>query len=421
MEANRSAAGYLLPLESLNKVFACTTHWKEVEGDLRAVYHSCDTGVALCGSAVQELNRHVVEDEVEKTVGSLEGTHITQDSIDAAKKTFVDVAKALGENPMESYPKPLVVQITYRHTSVSQTAVSTINHFNKAVAALVKSVGVENGQLDPIGCESDLCDSGQHVRTTVADDLLIPYKAVRKAVNAGLAGEENPTSDQLAKVFKNKTKFLNKLDKTISIEAAFFEACSGEVGEGRVRDRMLAAFPKAPGGHTLDKTLQSLRELAETKLVKWCGVGLQSTLQVVTDVVATILAGRPPKPSFFKTSGEFMSKITLALKNHCVYQEKAADGTLKQQRVGKEAAREFFEVVAAHDLKGNLTMPMMKELYMWGWMLSEAEQERISVFEKKVVKTAVGHHAGAGAKAKQKAKEVDAKSLVASLFKKSSK
>jgi hypothetical protein len=138
---------------------ACDDKWEDVQKELADVCTASPIGNAMLGFALHQLAGKTMTDKVYELVGLLaDEAIITQELIDAKREDFVQHCRTSGQDataPMKEKDRIVL----YRSTKVPVPCHSLVDEFNMNIAALLKSVATQGGQIAALWCENDLVDA----------------------------------------------------------------------------------------------------------------------------------------------------------------------------------------------------------------------------------------------------------------------
>ena len=92
--------------------------------------------------------------------------------------------------------------------------------------------------------------------------------------------EDTLDATTVPKILKDKGGKLGRIDSSLQVDVAFWEASQGRVAEQRVRDMLLAMLPDAGSKKDISTVKHQCDELLRGKLVAWAGKGATTVSQV---------------------------------------------------------------------------------------------------------------------------------------------
>ena len=167
----------MLDVEAATKVLEAED-FVQVEEELRRVVGFSEFGAELFGSSWGMLAQSKANQVVKDISAKLLEHPITSASVTAMKKKLTLTCQECGFSATSNYAEPLEITILYRGTKVTTKAGSPMRHLELAIAAEVKTRAVQDGSLEEIGPESDLCAGvGDRQMGSYDADMITPYKA----------------------------------------------------------------------------------------------------------------------------------------------------------------------------------------------------------------------------------------------------
>ena len=130
----KSFAQLILLQQSLEKVLAVETDWKDVSTDVEAVFESSLVRKHIMARAMLMLELEVVDTKVSELMDELlEADVINKKLVDELKKKFIDSMKAKGDEVQKDYTLRKSAKISYRRAIFEVIVMSPMDHFNLAV------------------------------------------------------------------------------------------------------------------------------------------------------------------------------------------------------------------------------------------------------------------------------------------------
>ena len=411
----RSLAALVLPLASVDELFACKTKWVDVETELVEVVTSGELGAMMFGKQLESISVDKLEACLLNSVASLAGTQVTAATIAAAKSAFMKNVEVFGSDALDVFPNPKTHTVNYRGVSLHLSAVSLVDQWNNTLWAFIKTVATDQKLIDSLWCEDQLIDSRlQHEGTTLELDLTDCKSARKKATE--YIGLQEPTYISLANMFTKKGPFLCTIDRYFKIEQLFFQNSSGAPGEERFKQALLDCLPTAPGEKTPERSLGLVTKMGESKLAAWVGIGAIGNQQIVLQLLKAISSRRAPKFDSSANS-DFVLEVRCRLAHFLVLAPSA--GASDAQRIfGKEAAKAIVDNAVKKKAEGG-DISVEQDLRMaivFSWLLPDESLRALEQMRSQAVDDGPDvKRAKAGA---PKAKPMDKTKCVSNLFKK---
>ena len=103
------------------------------------------------------------------------------------------------------------------------------------------------------------------------------------------------TSEVIKALIAKRIVFISSIDRTFKIEQLFFDGCSGEKCEIRLKEEILSRLPDENRPVTPEQSVSQLSALSKSMLMTWIGAGGTALLQMTLTVVQAIHSNRAPR------------------------------------------------------------------------------------------------------------------------------
>ena len=122
--------------------------------------------------------------------------------MDKEEKDCCGVVQAYNKDPVETFAKAKRITPMYRGRPSPCTAKSFLDEWRIETSGLIKTLAIDQGLVDAVGCENDLQLAGRPVvKVTIDPELLKATKACRKAVKEILNAQPDMDGASMIKVF----------------------------------------------------------------------------------------------------------------------------------------------------------------------------------------------------------------------------
>ena len=416
------AASLIMPSSETHKLMnlPVDADWASLQTELATVVQGSQIGMRLFGAAWSKLLQGKVSKLVEATIEDLQQKDITKTSLAKNRENFLNDVRASGKEPMEAFA-PRTVDVRYRGAVVPIKITSIYDEYLMAAAGVVHGLAVDKGVLTPMFCEQDLVD--QHRKPwafTVAPEVVQGSQAARAAATEMLRGKVH-SAETLQNFFDTHSSVCLQLDRGFRLEIAFFQSVSGSGAERRLQEEILLCLPTAKNDITAQASLRALDKLESSKLMQFCGLGLQATFRSVRALVSGIVHNSPPNISGDSLT-PFMKNILAAAGRFCTYTRPQGSAQAGQQLRGSEAIQLHFKDNQAHasGSEDALSLADLQPLVTFGFLLSTKEQELAKGWADKVLKqdldasatAAVARGAKGSGKSARRKTTADARAMV---------
>eukprot|EP00971_Amphidinium_carterae_P048758 960905-Amphidinium_carterae.2 len=211
IEANRSLAGLVLPLSSVDAVLEVSEKdgFKSVSKDLGILVNGSNLGHKLFSWATHSIISGEIEEIVRVEIGSLaELSTITVGSVvESTSKAFEKLAKLPDSRAWME--KKREVTVAYGDWSVNMTASGAEEVIQMSVQAAIRHWAVSLELLTPLPAEKDLVAPAANLKVTAMDkELYTKAETARSTALKLLAGEE--AAGMTAEIMLDNPKEKNK-------------------------------------------------------------------------------------------------------------------------------------------------------------------------------------------------------------------
>lgn len=257
----------------------------------------------------------------------------------ANRKGFIEAVRSKGRDPMEIVP-PREVDVRYRDVVVPIQVSSLYDEYSAWTTAAAHGLAVDLGVLVPLFVESELVKPGRPKPTiSVAKEVVVASAAARAAANEVLFGEVH-TADAIQAALNSNKHVFTQLDRAWRLEAAFYASVSGSGAEKRLHEEVLACLPSESDAKTTETSLRMFDHLAASKLLEFCGLGLQATFRTIRYVVESIGNKAAPPLDNDNMTG-FMKIVMDRLKLYCCAEVRTKGSAQTKVMQGDEAVEHF--------------------------------------------------------------------------------
>lgn len=350
----------------------------DVEQELIKVVCSSELGRHIFGFAIEQVLNNMVKNSLQTEVQALlTKKKITVKEYAAAKKTaLVNLQKRDG---MENLPDKRDILIDYRATTFSIKVMNISEEVDFRFAAALKTLVVDNGELQALVCEDDLVGRRpKGAKGQVEKGVYMEWSAARDSCSNMLASKTCGEGDAIVSQLTKKESSLRAIDPTFLVEIRFFQSMAGEAGEQFLRDKVLALMPTAKTAISEAKVISSLKQLMASELYKFAGAGARGVVTTVSALVNDLLDGRAP--SFASNPGEFLVDIRTRMAFFCRVQVPK-----KEEIVGAGAARFLCEQCLKSDA---VDLATLEKPITFSWLLPDDLASRLEELRQQAVASA---------------------------------
>lgn len=225
-----------------------------------------------------------------------------------------------------------------------------------------------------LSCQADLADDrhghGEMQDIIIAEEMLTKARAARDLANTALGSLAVQDSEAMLNLLSKKASQYSSLDHTWDIEAAFFQGMAGDLGNHRLELKVEQMLPGEGTLKEIPTVLQQLHGLQASSLYRFCSVTAQGSVNTVTEMLASMAQGRPPRmPS---NPSAFIVSVKSRLPLFCT-----CKGPKETMLVGKPALQHMIQIIQ-NTPATERTMEMFEQPQIFGWLLSKSERARIS-------------------------------------------
>ena len=367
-------AGLVVDSAVWTALMGATGQWSDHEDLLLAAIDDSSMGKKVFTPYLAK----VLESKISKTIREMTKPLVEQDLNDEVlsrtRKQIRDRIATYATS--DQLPGRRQVTVPYRGHELSMRVESVEQEINYHLYALVKGRAVEQGQLDPLYCESSLCSS-QPVcgSASVCAKLLEGPAMARNLAKEALPDDSVASSDMIRTVLQKRQSNLASIDETFGLEVQFFTSMGAEAGAAALRDMIMNCLPS----HGVESTaaaaaLNEINVVLSSSLAKFCDKQTQGVGKACKEMVASVSMGRRPSVPT-RTASEILKGFMGKLPNLFSYQHG------QQKLYGKEALDAVYDLV---ELEGAKNLEDIEPLVIYGWCFSPEKQAKISAWSKSV-------------------------------------
>jgi hypothetical protein len=246
--------------------------------------------------------------------------------------------------------------------------------------------------------------------------------AAEEAIPLGQA-----SADAIADVLEKRIAVLCSIDKKFCVEKYFFLSVIGAGAVNRLVAEVGRCLPTEASPKTIEEVMAGLDRLGQTKLIEFCGLGLQGAFRSAKEFIASIKAGRAPNYSGGDRDS-LLTKLVMDSSAFWLTDEVAATatGAAVTLRGGKAALAKFKAISASMSENVDVTLKDLTPLAVFSWLLTQQQNDQIKGWTDVIIKADVMKAASTSAAAsvakkrtlfRGRPKNLDPKSLVISLSK----
>lgn len=378
-ELNRDHLSLLLPEADTDACMAVTGDYQKVEVALCRVVQSSKLGNLLFGSAHRQYQGGKISNLIQAKMVELVSQNITEVRVAQLRAAFVRQASDKGKDVKETQAKR-TVELMYRGCRFSMAVHSHMDEYLMAEAACIESVAVETRALGSLFCEDELVPASRPSYTiTIETKVLASAEKARLAARSALIAEK-PSGEVILNCLTTNLGQFVQLHRAFRCTVSFWQSVVGEGSEKRLKQEVLKALGDDANRVSLEEAIQRLDMLQSSKLVAFCGLGLQSLFSSCVQFIADIKANRQPRydgssdsdflKSIMRRVGEFYSVVLPARGTEAartMYGRAAVDAKLAEIR-GKRTANTTVELSDISLLK------------VYGWLLKDEEKAEVDTW-----------------------------------------
>lgn len=369
-------ADLVLPKQAVDKIFDCTSDWKDVSNELTLVMKSSGVGRVLVGEARKAMESKIVEDGIKKHIDLLLAKDITQDSVAAVRAAFQTELKSVLGVAAQT-PQRWTANVVYRGVDVLVHCNSLLEVFNMAVAATIRTECVNLKVVQPMLCEDDLVNYTIPRVKHVDAALGIPTSCARSVLKDCTSTIE-PSS--LKAVLKTNQESMLSLDPKFIIELGFWYRALVELKTGKVHEAILKCYVQNNGQPTtIGFSKANLVALGRSRFFKWCGKESFFLLSLCKELADDIIAGVAPN---VKTLGEseFAKKLLFAMARTL-----KAVVTPDITMYAYDAVRAKLIEMDADMVDNRITYLSLRWSRQYAWLLTKDEAKRVEAVTAQVL------------------------------------
>ena len=386
-DMNRGIMSAMLSVEDCDKCMLADENLKSVETELCTVVQSSAIGGKLFGSVHRQYQGGKISSLIKDMLGSLCKKDITMPRILEYRTQFVTEAEKRGKDVKESQPKR-TVELTYRGVPFAIVVHSFYDEYLMAECSMVESAAVQQGVLEGFFCEHQLVPSDQQASVPKVDAEVVMNSAkVRKAAQAAVVSEA-PAGEVIISCLQNNMAQFMQIHRGFRVMWAFWQSVVGQGSEKRLQLEVLKCLGSECQRVTLEEAIASMEELARSKLISFCGLGLSNLFQSCKSFLLDIKQNRCPKYDGSNDSA-FLKKIMKQVAEFYTFEESAGSGGEAKKLYGTEAMEAKLTQLEEKAETDKVNMHDLTGLKVYSWALPEERRQVVDAMIDECVKADV--------------------------------
>ena len=333
-------------------------------------------GKLLFGPAFSKLLQGKFSYVIARKILELQAVDITLETLQRNRAQFLEELQAIGKDPMEASPTR-EVELRYRGALVPTKVTRTYDEYSMWVTAVTHGIAVDRGTLRPLFCEHELVPPRRP-----APAIAVSPEVTKAAAAARLAAEELlkgkvQSAIVIQTALDTHAPVLMQLDRQFRLEVAFFKSVSANGAQKRLKDEVLSCLPGHGQIFTETDSLEYLHRLGNSKLIEFCGVGLQATFRSVVSVVEAIK--NKLSPAYDATSmSSFMTDIMYRMAYFCEHTNPAGSDAPLVKFVPQPGAVAVHESLKAKfDSGDGLSLREISAIVPFAWLVGDGAHSDI--------------------------------------------
>lgn len=206
-----------------------------------------------------------------------------------------------------------------------------------------------------------------------------------------LVSAQTQTSEEL---IISKRALYMQMDRTWKVEVAIADNLAGAGGERKMMQRLLDELPNELKPLTLQQAQNNLETLGNSAFYSYSCKAAQASCDMLRETISDMVWGKEPRYEALRLSPsmrELAPRLQFFVR--CVLPP-CEEGGVASTLVGKDALRELLKVAEEESVKGENDLKKMEPFHVFGFMLDEADKERVT----KLVDGLLASSSGASAK-----------------------
>ena len=375
----------VVPKAAMDVLCEIDSDWNDGKDQLREVEAALPCMSVVFAEGLEALRNASIADIVVEHAAPLRSQNLTVAGINDAWEKCAAALLAANIDPYDPV-SGLVVKVWYRRQyGIEVDTLYQLWEF--LVESIIRQTGIENGDLDPLFCEAELCPiPTPAVKYTIEPPLLVRALKVRKAASEMLPLAKAQTQANINDVFKKRFSTLRMYDKFVLIEKGFFD-CYMDGGEtSTVNAIILSKFSNIEGDLTMQTVLDDLTTLSNSKLMDFVGMSPKAALEQVRKWVGQLAKKAEPSFSDASPTALFLSVKQAMAKWLKAPNPQAADEGASKFLYGAEAVSIHIEEAKAlptsNKEEKNALYAKVSDVMRFDWLLKEAERTELLTLKK---------------------------------------
>jgi hypothetical protein len=373
-EVNRSFLRAILPIEDTDQCMAVLEDYQKVERQLCNVVQSSAIGNKLFGAAHRQYQGSKMSTAIKVAVAELTMQNVTMQNVLDKRKQFIEQATQNGKDVKESMPKR-TIEVQYRGCTFPIVVHSFFDEYLMVEAVALEGAAVEAKTLPALFCENELVPADRPL-PKITVDLAVVNTAVnvRRAALAAVISDSPAGEVILNCLLANQGQFL-QLHRAFRVTLGFWSSVVGQGSEKRLQTEVVKCLSGDARRCTLDQAIERMELLGRSKLLSFCGLGLQSLFASCKAFLGDIKAKRMPKYDGNNDS-EFLKCIMGKVSGFYCFQPAAGSGGPSPMIFGQLAVKAKLEQLRKDSAdKDPISLGDLTLLKVYGWILTDTEMK----------------------------------------------
>ena len=365
----------LVSVPDFRKLVYHKGEWCDVETELHRFVQASELGRKAFGLAWRELQRNKVQTHIDHFLKQLASADITQKSVQKQRQAFVEKLKEAGRDAKE-LTQQRNTEVEYRGCKCVMVCTSYLDEYMKHEWAMVEGMAVELGLLPSLWCEDSLVKTNNAKPTVTIEEAVLASAALaRRGAAEALPGLA--TSDAIMATLTSKHAVLCGLHKGWVVQRSFWESVIGSNSEERLLNEVLECLPSDARQITRAESVGKLEELSRSKLLQFCGLGLQAVFTTAKNFVTDLRNELIPKFDG-KHDSRFMKRVMEKAGLWCTCAKAAAAYQPAETLKGADAAKHVYDNLCNDHAGGQLpTLKQVGALQTFGFLLTDDQRGRL--------------------------------------------
>lgn len=360
----------------IETVLACSSagSWADVADELMRITSGSIWGMKALGFARLLVQGATLGRVLDEEIEELARSDMTVDRVQALRMKMMTMVEELDVGGVLRSQKR-TVDLQYLGIPLVVTVSDPTEEVRMRIGCQVKMHAAGRGLTNLFGEAAFVTPLTDFV--SVDPSLYADTQAARDLIDGVLRNSDVESGEYMRELVHKKSVVLLSLDPTFKVELAVFAWICGAGGSSAVHQRVLGILPDASRSAALTAAQTQLHTLRQSEMAKCVLRATQTELQMVSETLDLMLAGKPVKEATLRHS-DFMKAVGAQL--HW-FAEFEVDG---RKLRGRDAVQARYDMVAKTPPEDRM-LNMLADLHTYKHLLTAEQDAEVASWTKEVL------------------------------------